>query len=132
MYAVRSLDLPRRRTMLVLLGVASALLLATALMLERLSIAASTSGGTDGGVANGGGVAALVDPAAPQPADRDASTPAIAPGEEGAGDAPDATIGVDAEAAKSDAFTTTDTIAPPELDARIIRSGSIEAPSIAS
>ena len=34
MYDVRSIDLPRRRTIFVLIGAAAALLLATALVLE--------------------------------------------------------------------------------------------------
>lgn len=138
MYHVRSLSLPSRRVLFVLLGIGVALLLASALVLEPPSSSDkttdtrgdTTAGETGGDSFSAGGVA--------QPSDRDAVASEAVPGVAGA--APDAAIGIGAEdAAKADATVgptapatesliapTTDTIAPPELDARIIRSGHIE------
>lgn len=136
MYAVRSLSLPSRRTTLVLIGIAAAVLLSMALVLEPPTSSDSTSGGertVDTTVGTTG--APSVAPNA-QPVERDLATTEPAAG--AAGGATDAAIGIGGEAAKSadelalvgptaDSIApTTSTLAPPELDARIIRSGSIE------
>ncbi len=135
MYDVRSITMPRRRTILVLLGVAAAMLLATALMLEPPR---ATNVTTDGDRAGATGSSGTGQPRSiPEPVDRDGTAATVEPGSFGA---QDAAVGIGAEeAAKADALIgpepatidpaaapTTDMIAPPELDARIIRSGNIE------
>ncbi len=127
MHAIRSLALPSRRTVFVLLGIAAALLLVTALVVEpkprRLvesstdSVAPSTE---PADAHNAGG--ALVDPAvapAPGGAARDAST-GISAEEAAKAGVLDESIATDAPVA------TNSMVAPPELEAKIVRSANIE------
>ncbi|MCW2922479.1 MAG: hypothetical protein JWL76_2353 [Thermoleophilia bacterium] len=147
MYLVRSLSLPTRRLVFIALGVVVAMLLAAALVLEPPTRSGSTSDGprtagtttsepspngdafgSTGGVAERDGADTAIDDVAND------AVPGVA------GGAPDAAIGIGAEeAAKANATVgptaptdqpaiapATGTIAPAELDSRIIRSGSIE------
>lgn len=134
MYDVRSLALPRRQTMLVLLGVSAAVLLAFALVLEPPNASDSkvdgsrtdTNVGSEAGEPTAGpsgvsGALGAGDAVVPEPAARDAAI------EIGVEEAPKADALVGPEASTVDpAVATTDSIAPPELDARIVRSGSVE------
>lgn len=133
MYDLRSIALSRRRTIFVLLGFAAALLLATALVLEppRASnvIADGERTGATAGSENQG------TRPIPEPLDRNVASTEIDPGGDGARD--EFGTGVH-DAGKADALigpepsvidpaaAPTDMIALPELDARIIRTGSIE------
>ena len=96
-----------------------------------------TTTGLSGAPSTGGGAvegAGSVEPAMPDPADRAGVTTEAAP--RASAGTQDAAIGIDAGTTADDlalvgpdassVVPTTDMIAPPELDARIIRSGSIE------